>query len=154
LLRGMEGRLSPGTARRTRSAVPEHGDPSPGGIWTPVRREVGQHWGMSRLKSRHFKPVSLLRAGVARLTHLSRPRTPAPAFFGDCDRLSAPAGRRFARPAAGNSPEFAWNSRTERVPPRAPPAWHSGCPFCRALRPFPRFHPALEAGMRKAIPIL
>lgn len=41
-----------GTAIRTRSVVPAHRDPSPGVFRTPVAREVGQHWGMSRLKSR------------------------------------------------------------------------------------------------------
>jgi hypothetical protein len=30
-----------------------HRDPSPGVLRTPVSREVGQHWGMSRLRSRH-----------------------------------------------------------------------------------------------------
>ena len=41
------------TAIRTRSAVLTHRDPSPGVLRTPVSREVGQHWGMSRLRSRH-----------------------------------------------------------------------------------------------------
>src|SRR5262252_6860049 len=41
------------TAIRTRSAVLTHRDPSPGVFRTPVSREVGQHWGMSRLRSRH-----------------------------------------------------------------------------------------------------
>src|SRR5262245_54153843 len=40
------------TAIRTRSAVLTQRDPSPGVFRTPVSREVGQHWGMSRLRSR------------------------------------------------------------------------------------------------------
>ena len=65
------------TAIRTRSAVLTHRDPSPGVFRTPVSREVGQHWGMSRLRSRHaLTGVPFFSAGVARDPHLSPPRTP------------------------------------------------------------------------------
>jgi len=65
------------TAIRTRSAVLTHRDPSPGVFRTPVSREVGQHWGMSRLRSRHaFDRCPLFSDGVAWPAHLSPPRTP------------------------------------------------------------------------------
>jgi hypothetical protein len=85
------------TAIRTRSVVLTHRDPSPGVLRTPVSREVGQHWGMSRLRSRHaLTGVRFLSRCSARPTPESDAHTAPPLG-------SPPGGGSFLRSQARKS---------------------------------------------------